>query len=209
MGMVYSQGLSVIRRMADKTRTAFSTNHSPEPRMTEFESDTLLAALHRHSIELPAVQVEQLDHYCQLLWDWNSKLNLTRHTDYEKFVSRDLIDSMELAKLLGEGEEVLDVGSGGGVPGIPLAILRPDLQLALCESMGKKAAGLEEMVHNLELQTPIYACRAEYLMGDFRFDAVTARAVGPLWKMLKWFDPHWLYIGRLLAIKGPKWPEER
>jgi len=68
---------------------------------------------------------------------------------------------------------------------------------------------LEEIVRGLELPTPIYACRAEHLLGDFRFDAVVARAVGPLWKMLKWFEPHWLYIGRLLAIKGPKWPEER
>ncbi|HRX79235.1 MAG: 16S rRNA (guanine(527)-N(7))-methyltransferase RsmG [Planctomycetaceae bacterium] len=177
--------------------------------MTDLETDSLHDALQRHSIELPSEQVEQLDRYCKLVWDWNTKLNLTRHTDYEKFVSRDLVDTLELSKLLAEGEEVLDVGSGGGVPGIPLAILRPDLQLALCESMGKKAAVLEEMISGLGLTTPIYNCRAEFLMGDFRFDAVTARAVGPLWKMLKWFEPHWLYIGRLLAIKGPKWPEER
>ncbi len=177
--------------------------------MTDIESDTLNDALRRHAIELPPEQVEHLDRYCKLVWDWNTKINLTRHTDYEKFVSRDMVDALELSKLLGEGEEVLDVGSGGGVPGIPLAILRPDLGLALCESVGKKSAVLEEIVHGIQLQTPIYACRAETLLGDFRFDAITARAVGPLWKMLKWFDPHWQYIGRLLAVKGPKWTEER
>jgi 16S rRNA (guanine527-N7)-methyltransferase len=79
----------------------------------------------------------------------------------------------------------------------------------LCESVGKKAAVLEQIVRGLELPTPLFACRAEDLLGDFRYDALIARAVGPLWKMLKWFDPHWLYIGRLLAIKGPKWPDER
>jgi 16S rRNA (guanine527-N7)-methyltransferase len=177
--------------------------------MTELESDTLQAALQRHAIELPPEQVEHLDRYCKLVWDWNTKINLTRHTDYEKFVSRDLVDTLELSKLLAEGEEVLDVGSGGGVPGVLLAILRPDLHLALCESVGKKAAVLEQIVRGLDLPTPIYACRAEHLLGDFRFDAIVARAVGPLWKMLKWFEPHWLYIGRLLAVKGPKWPEER
>ena len=112
--------------------------------MTEIESDTLNEALQRHGIELPPEQVEHLDRYCKLVWDWNTKINLTRHTDYEKFVSRDLVDTLELSKLLGEGEEVLDVGSGGGVPGVLLAILRPDLHLALCESVGKKAAVLEE-----------------------------------------------------------------
>ena len=177
--------------------------------MTELASDSLEEALRRHAIELPPDQVAWLDRYCKLVWDWNTKLNLTRHTDYEKFVSRDLVDAMQLAKLLLAGEEVLDVGSGGGVPGVVLAILRPDLHLALCESVGKKAAVLEQIVRGLDLPTPIYACRAEHLFGDFRFDAVIARAVGPLPKMLKWFDPHWLYIGRLLAVKGPKWPEER
>src|SRR6187401_3195731 len=93
--------------------------------------ETLSAALARHGLTLPAEQVAQLDRYCRLLWEWNDKLNLTRHTDYEKFVSRDLIDSLELAKLLRPGEEVLDVGTGGGVPGIVLAILRPDLKVTL------------------------------------------------------------------------------
>ena len=177
--------------------------------MTESETDTLAEALTRHSIELPQDQIELLDRYCAAVWNWNTKLNLTRHTDYEKFVSRDLVDTIELSKLLAEDEEVLDVGSGGGVPGVTLAILRPDLQLALCESVSKKAAALEEIIRSLDLPTPIYNCRAEHLLGDFRFDALTARAVGPLWKMCKWFEEHWLYIGRLLAIKGPNWPEER
>ncbi|MBC8352871.1 MAG: 16S rRNA (guanine(527)-N(7))-methyltransferase RsmG [Planctomycetes bacterium] len=173
------------------------------------DSDTLTEALKRHSIELAPEHVKQLDRYCKLVWEWNTKLNLTRHTDYEKFVSRDLVDSLELSKLLGEGEEVLDVGSGGGVPGIPLAILRPDLHLALCESVGKKATVLETIIRELRLPTPIYNCRVEDLLGDFRFDVLVARAVGPLWKMLSWLEPKWHCIGRLLAMKGPKWPEER
>ena len=88
----------------------------------------------------------KLQEYVQRLWAWNEKLNLTRHTDYEKFVARDLRDTLELSKLLHPEEEVLDVGTGGGVPGVVLAIIRPDLRVTLCESVGKKAQAVQEMV---------------------------------------------------------------
>lgn len=171
--------------------------------------DSLPEALARHQIELEKDQVKQLNHYCKLLWAWNEKLNLTRHTDYEKFVARDLVDAMQLSALLKPGEEVLDVGSGGGVPGIVLAVLRPDLQLSLSESVGKKAQVLDDLISKLKLSVPVYHSRAEDILEDFRFDALVSRAVGPLWKMLHWFGPHWASIGRVLAIKGPKWVEER
>src|SRR5215204_5502083 len=100
--------------------------------------DSLPEALARHQIALPENQVALLDKYCQLLWDWNTKLNLTRHTDYEKFVGRDLADCVQLAAHLRQGEEVLDVGTGGGVPGLVLKIIRPDLTMTLSDSVGKK-----------------------------------------------------------------------
>ena len=108
--------------------------------------DNLAAAMARHQIELPAAQVALLTRYCELLWDWNTKLNLTRHTDYEKFVARDLIDSLAFAQFLAPGEKVLDVGSGGGVPGVVLAIVRGDLQISLSESVAKKARVLADIV---------------------------------------------------------------
>lgn len=170
--------------------------------------DTLGAALARHEVPLPEDQVAQLDRYCRLLWEWNEKLNLTRHTDYEKFVSRDLRDSLELAKLLKSGEEILDVGTGGGVPGIVLAILRPDLKVSLCDSVGKKIRAVEQIAKDLGLEIACYPFRAEDLLEDMRFDALVIRAVGPLWKLLSWFRPHWHSMRRLLVIKGPKWPDE-
>ncbi|MDE0737192.1 MAG: 16S rRNA (guanine(527)-N(7))-methyltransferase RsmG [Pirellulaceae bacterium] len=162
-----------------------------------------------HELQVPAAQVQQLVRYCELLWEWNESINLTRHTTIEKFVSRDLIDSIQLAQLIAPGEKVLDVGSGGGVPGIILAILRPDLKVSLSESVGKKARVLEDLVTQLALQIKVYPIRAEYVLNDSSFDVLVARAVGPLWKICRWFEPHWQSIKRLLAVKGSQWVEER
>ncbi|MEN1681046.1 MAG: 16S rRNA (guanine(527)-N(7))-methyltransferase RsmG [Planctomycetota bacterium] len=169
----------------------------------------LAEALTDAGIELPAEQIDQLDAYRQLLWAWNERMNLTRHTTYEKFAARDIADSLELAKLLEPRERVLDVGSGGGVPGVVLAIVRPDLRVSLCESVQKKAAALAEMVGELGVNSPVYPSRVEELLGASTFDTLVARAVAPMRKMLYWLQPRWASFDRLLLIKGRNWVEER
>lgn len=171
--------------------------------------ESLNAALDEVGLSLPPQQRDQLDHYRGLLWQWNEKLNLTRHTDFRTFASRDIVDSVQLSRLLGTGEQVLDVGSGGGVPGIVLAILRPDLDLCLCESVGKKAKVLDRIVADLGLPIAVHHGRAEGLLEEFGFDTLVARAIGPLWKVCTWFEPHWHAISRVLLIKGPRWLDER
>ena len=170
---------------------------------------SLLASLAAHAIELPAEQVEQLDRYCRLLWDWNEKINLTRHTNFEKFVTRDVVDSLQLAATLAPNEHILDVGTGGGVPGVVLAIIRPDLKVSLAESVGKKAKVVGQIVADLGLSVPVHTGRAEELLAQQRFDSLVMRAVAPLSKLLTWFSPFWDRFGRLLVIKGPGWVEER
>ena len=170
---------------------------------------SLRESLERSRIELPDARISALESYVQLLWSWNERLNLTRHTDWDKFVNRDLLDSMHLAALLEPGEEILDVGTGGGVPGVLLAILRPDLQVSLADSVGKKAQAVRSIVDQLDLPITVFHDRGESVVADLRFDCLVARAVGPLWKLCKWFQPHWHCFGRLLAIKGPAWIEER
>lgn len=177
--------------------------------MTVDDIDSLEQALSRHEISLPGAQIERLDRYCRLLWEWNDKLNLTRHTTWDKFVARDLVDSLQLSQLLEPGQEVLDVGTGGGVPGMVLAILREDLEVSLSDSVQKKARAVQEMVRQLDLPCAVYAERAEKVLEDLRYDVLVARAVGPLWKMCKWFQNHWHDFSYLLAIKGPGWVEER
>ena len=109
-------------------------------------------------LEVPEIACPQLKHYCQALWEINKDLNLTRHTTYEKFVTRDLLDTVELSKLIPEGKEVLDIGSGGGVPGMVLAIIRPDLKIALTDSVGKKAVALGELAEAADVNVEVYKC---------------------------------------------------
>jgi len=177
--------------------------------MDEEPVTTLSESLQHYGIEIPVEQVQHLDRYCQLLWEWNTRLNLTRHTDYDKFVGRDLADVMALSSLLESGEKVLDFGTGGGVPGVPLAILRPDVQVSLAESVAKKAKAVDTIVSELGLPVPVYHARAEDVLDDFRFTTLVARAVGSMAKVLRWCAPHWASIGRLLLVKGPRWVEER
>ena len=172
-------------------------------------NDELVAALARHQIELPVSQVDFLGRYCTLLWQWNAKLNLTRHTDYEKFVGRDLLDSLVLARFLAPNEKVLDVGTGGGVPGVILAILRPDLVIWLCDSVGKKALAVADIVAQLRLNVPVIHGRAQDLLGPSTYNSLVVRAVGKLAEVLRWFRPHWEHFDRLLVLKGPAWVEER
>jgi 16S rRNA (guanine527-N7)-methyltransferase len=169
----------------------------------------LAAALSACGLTFPQDQIAQLDRYRAALWRWNEQLNLTRHTTLEKFASRDVLDSHELAKLIPRGRRVLDIGAGGGVPGVIMAILRPDLRIALAESTQKKARVLQSIVDELSLNVEVFAVRAEELLELRTFDALTARAVAPLWKLLTWLAPHWQAFDELLVIKGKSWSEER
>jgi 16S rRNA (guanine527-N7)-methyltransferase len=183
--------------------------NTPNPTGTVPPSLTLADALQRWQVEVPLDAVPKLERYCQLLWQHNEVLNLTRHTNFDLFVTRDLVDTVQLAQQLRPDEEVLDIGSGGGVPGIPLAILRPDLRVSLAESVGKKAKALEDVVAELQIPVTVFADRAEKLLEDLRFDVGVARAVGSVSKLIQWFRGNWVSLGRLLAIKGPKWVDEQ
>ena len=173
------------------------------------DSRTLEEALEKYGIKLPSGKVKKLKEYCELLWTWNERLNLTRHTSFDKFVSRDLVDSIHLANLLQKGEHVLDVGSGGGVPGLVVAILRPDVVVELCEATGKKAEALGAIVDELGLDLNIWYAKAEDLLRTRRFHTLTIRAVGKMRSLLLMFAPIWHTFNRLLLIKGPNWIAER
>ncbi len=172
-------------------------------------SKTLEEALNKYGIELAQDKIAILKEYCELLWTWNERLNLTRHTTFDKFVSRDLVDSMRLANQLQKGEHVLDVGSGGGVPGLVVAILRPDVVVELCEATGKKAEALGAMIDELGLDLNVWYAKAEDLLKTRHFHTLTVRAVGKMRSLLLMFAQVWHTFDRILMIKGPNWPAER
>jgi 16S rRNA (guanine527-N7)-methyltransferase len=177
--------------------------------VNDSQGDTLRDALARHAIELPDDQIEPLERYCRALWSWNEKLNLTRHTTFEKFVARDVVDCLAFEPFLDSGERVLDVGTGGGVPGVVLAILRADLEVALCDSVAKKAKAVGAIVEETGLKLPVHHAPVQGLLEREQFNTLVARAVAPLSKLLGWLAPHWDSFDRLLVIKGPAWIEER
>ena len=168
----------------------------------------LAAMLDRHNVLVSQEHYENLCRYCGLLWDWNTRINLTRHTDTKTFVTRDMIDTIRLSSHIPQGSKVLDVGSGGGVPGVILAIIRPDLKVAMAESVVKKGRVLEAIVKRLKLDAPVHASRGEAVLKGEKFDVVTMRAVASLRKLLFWFQRSSKSFDQMLMIKGPNWVAE-
>ena len=114
--------------------------------------------------------------YLSLFVRWNKRINLSAIRDEEGVLSRHLIESICVArKIPGDVKTLLDFGSGAGLPGIPIALCRPEIMVTLAESQGKKAAFLREAVRVLGIQTKVHAGRAESL--DAVFDCVILRAV--------------------------------
>ncbi len=177
--------------------------------VSEVASQCLSEAVEKLDLTVEQSVMDQLDQYCRILWDWNTRINLTRHTDYDLFARRDLLDSIQLAEQLAPDEDVLDVGTGGGVPGLLLAILRPDLSVSVCDSVAKKSRVVEDMVKRLKLPVVVHATRVQNVIEDLRFHSLVTRAVGSLSRLLTWVQDNWLNFDRLLAIKGPRWVEER
>ncbi|MCV6977376.1 16S rRNA (guanine(527)-N(7))-methyltransferase RsmG [Mycobacterium bourgelatii] len=129
----------------------------------------------------------------------------------ERLWDRHLLNSVAIAELLDEGARVVDIGSGAGLPGIPLAIARPDLRVVLLEPLLRRSEFLGEVVADLGLEVAVVRGRAEDAavrkqLG--KFDAAVSRAVAALDKLTKWSMPLLKEDGRMLAIKGERAHEE-
>lgn len=146
--------------------------------------------------------------YLALLQRWNRTYNLTAIRDPDEMVTRHLLDSLAMHAFVSEGK-LADLGTGPGLPGIPLAIAHPDLQVTLVESNGKKARFLREAVRQLGLgNARVAESRAEALDEPARFDALTARALDTLAGIIE-VGGHLLKPGgALLAMKGVRPDEE-
>lgn len=136
----------------------------------------------------PEALYRGLSRYLDLLVRWNARTNLTAIRGPELMVERHFGESLFAGLLLGrhlrEGDSVLDFGSGGGLPGLPVQLLYPGLRVTLAESQGKKAAFLREVVRSLGLSTEVWGERVEGMEAERRFAAVTMRAVDRMQEMV-------------------------
>lgn len=145
---------------------------------------------------------EGLEAYADILGTKAIEWGLMGPREGDKLWSRHIGNSLALADVLGVGLEVADVGSGAGLPGLPLALARPDLRVTLVEPLLRRATFLSETVEELGLvdRVTVDRTRAEDLRR--RFDIVVCRAVAPLERLLKWTAPLFQPAGELVALKG-------
>lgn len=153
-------------------------------------------------LDLPPSAVEKLLNFLQLLDKWNQAYNLTAVRDPEQMVSRHLLDSLSVLPYL-HGPRVLDIGSGAGLPGIPLALARPDIEFTLLDSNAKKTRFITQALHELGLKNVAVAQeRVEKFHPAEKFDTLIARAFASIPDMLAasrhLCAPH----GRFLLMKG-------
>jgi 16S rRNA (guanine527-N7)-methyltransferase len=153
-------------------------------------------------LELSQSDVDRLIRLLDELDDWNQRMNLTAIRERSQQLTKHLLDSLSVQPYL-RGERILDVGTGAGFPGLPLAIVNPARQFTLLDSTAKKLKFIDHAAQTLGIPnvTTVHA-RAESYRPDERFHIVISRAVGPVDRFVKWAGHLCIGGGRLLAMKG-------
>ena len=156
-------------------------------------------------------RLDRAQRYAEILAGAGVERGLLGPREVDRLWDRHILNSAAIAELLETGERVADIGSGAGLPGIPLALARPDLRLTLIEPLLRRSEFLREVVDDLGLDMTIVRGRAEDLsvrqqVGEM--DAVVSRAVASLDKLTEWSMPLLRLDGRMAAIKGERAEQE-
>lgn len=161
--------------------------------------------------DLSPQQYERFDCLPALYAEWNAKINVISRQDIDNLEERHVLHSLAIAKAFQflPGAHLLDLGTGGGFPGIPLAILFPVVRFTLMDGTGKKIKVVQEIAQALELKNvKVQHCRAEDLKSLYAFDFVLSRGVAPLGKLLGWSQRllkrkhQHAYPNGIIALKG-------
>ena len=161
-------------------------------------------------LDLSAAQAEQLLDYLALLAKWNSVYNLTSVRDPLQMLTLHVLDSLAAVPAFAEAKNVLDVGAGGGLPGMVLAIARPDVKVSMIDTVHKKTAFLTQVKAELELaNVTVYTMRVENLQVPQKFDVITSRAFADLSDFVNWSGHVLEEGGQFIALKGTAPPEEQ
>ena len=168
-----------------------------------------IAAMH---LDVSLAQQDKLMDYLALMFKWNAVYNLTSLRDPMQMVTHHLLDSLAAVPAFAKAHNVLDVGSGGGLPGIVLAIVRPDMKVSMIDTVHKKTAFLTQVKAELSLtNVTVYTARVEQLQVSDKFDVITSRAFADLSDFVNWSSHLLADGGRYIALKGvaPKDEQER
>ena len=163
-------------------------------------------------LSVSPAQHEKLLDYLGLMFKWNAVYNLTSLRDPMQMVTHHLLDSLAAVPAFAQAHNVLDVGSGGGLPGIVLAIVRPDMNVSMIDTVHKKTAFLTQVKAELALaNVTVYTMRVEQLQVSDKFDVITSRAFADLSDFVNWSSHLLADGGRYIALKGvaPKDEQER
>jgi len=184
--------------------------------MKNFDRSALAAVLEEGIVamrlDVSPTQQEKLMDYLALMFKWNSVYNLTSLRDPMQMVTHHLLDSLAAIPAFAQAHNVLDVGSGGGLPGIVLAIVRPDIKVSMIDTVHKKTAFLTQVKAELGLtNVTVYTARVEQLQVSDKFDVITSRAFADLSDFVNWSSHLLADGGRYIALKGvaPKDEQER
>ncbi|KQW90014.1 16S rRNA (guanine(527)-N(7))-methyltransferase RsmG [Massilia sp. Root418] len=162
------------------------------------------------AVELSAAQQEQLLDYLALLNKWNSVYNLTSVRDPMQMMTLHLLDSLAAVPAFDGAQNVLDVGAGGGLPGVVLAISKPDMKLSMIDTVHKKTAFLTQVKAELGLaNVTVYTKKVQELEVKQPFDVITSRAFADLSDFVNWSGHLLAQGGRFIALKGTAPQDER
>ena len=151
-------------------------------------------------------QIRKFINYLKLIKQWNTKVNLTSITDEREIVIKHFLDSISVSNILKVNNDILDIGAGGGFPGIPFAIVNPDLNVTLLDSSQKKVVFMKEVIRNLELENAeAFKGRAEDRDNTIKlnsFGIVVTRAVGNIKDVLDLSLPYINNEGKVVMMRG-------
>lgn len=161
-------------------------------------------------LDVSAEQQAKLMGYLQLMHKWNAVYNLTSLRDPMQMVTHHLLDSLAAVPAFAGARNVLDVGAGGGLPGIVLAITRPDMKVAMIDTVHKKTAFLTQVKAELGLSNvSVHTMKVQDLAVSDKFDVITSRAFADLSDFVNWSGHLLAEGGRFIALKGVAPSEER
>jgi 16S rRNA (guanine527-N7)-methyltransferase len=166
-------------------------------------AEVLAAGIEEMQLEVTQAQQEQLLDYLALMFKWNAVYNLTSLRDPMQMVTHHLLDSLAAVPAFAGARNVLDVGAGGGLPGIVLAIVRPDMKVSMIDTVHKKTAFLTQVKAQLGLaRVTIHTMKVQELEVSDKFDVITSRAFADLSDFVNWSSHLLAEGGSYIALKG-------